>query len=47
MTRNHSGVMARFLALRDRFSGTIQDVASGLSIIAFLAAAIFWLEVWI
>jgi len=30
--------MARFLAFRDRFAGTIQDVCAALAMLAFLFA---------
>lgn len=37
--------MTRFLAFRDRWTGTVQDVCAALAMLAFLGAAGFWMVV--
>ena len=36
--------MTRFLSLRERYSGTIQDILAGLSLMAFIIMAGLYLE---
>jgi len=36
--------MGRFLALRERFSGTLQDLCAGIAIVWFVIVLIAYLE---
>jgi hypothetical protein len=37
--------MARLLAFRDRWSGTVQDVCAAMAMLVFLGSFGFWLAV--
>ncbi len=37
--------MSRFLASRDRWAGTAQDICGGLAMLTFFVGAGFWLAV--
>lgn len=37
--------MRSILSFRERIAGTIHDVCAGVSIILFVAVALFWLEI--